>query len=400
MCHNDQTINNDKLLYPALVVALSVTLFSKICLGVDEAKRSTPGEQQAPSVSREITKDKGQLQTGFVRSENARAEKEGIESTRKGDNQEHVIAQVLATGINTDHAVKAIQMQAEHAIEYFKNQADHVVAVYGILYAALGFGIGLVISIVGVAGFRSVNERFTELRDNVNATVDNNVKRLEEAKKVQQLAVEEMTGTIAAIHTTLDTMQKHFAEAQKADETRLENVGAELKKLKSDFVDDCGNIFQLANCYAAILLADEVGKFADRLLSATKPVQDEHSTDFRKLTLSLHLETIDTLIETYKGRDEKLLARAYGLRGLAQKRLGKYRAALQSLEEALVHAPTIATYHYNAACYACLSDDIENSIKHLSDAIRLDVKFIRIAKEDDDFDGIRTNPQFIELTQE
>lgn len=404
-----QTMNNTKALYTGLIlVVVSVTLFPKICLGVDEAKRSTPPEQ-APKVSREITKSEGQPQTlsEELKSENARAEKEGIGTIGKDneDRQENVITQVLAAGINTEHAIKAIQMQADHAIEYFKNQADYVITYYGILYAALGFGIALVVSLVGAWGFRSVNQRFAELSDRfekdweklrtdqrnelsvAQTVLTTEIGKVQTRAKEQVMQAErQMTDALTKM---LDAAKEKAAEAENA---RAQKTRDDLSELKTDFSRDCRNLYDLANHYAVIFLIDYLTK-----LNVAQELSETQAAELTR-NLSVLLLKTNRIIEVYKGRDNSMAAKAYALQGLVEKRLGKYVLALESLEKASDLAPEIAEYHYNTACYACLCGNVEKSLRYLQTAVRLDERYKSVAKDDQDFEKIRENPQFLEVT--
>jgi tetratricopeptide (TPR) repeat protein len=90
-------------------------------------------------------------------------------------------------------------------------------------------------------------------------------------------------------------------------------------------------------------------------------------------------------------------AEAHGNRGIALGRLGRWEEALTAQNRALELRPAYAEAHYDRACaYACLGRR-DDALADLRKAIKLDAKYREMAKTDEDFAGLRDDPEFRRL---
>lgn len=80
------------------------------------------------------------------------------------------------------------------------------------------------------------------------------------------------------------------------------------------------------------------------------------------------------------------------------KRSGRLDLAIETLEEALEVDPTEALLYYNLACYWSLAGRKAKVLKLLSKAFYLDGAYRDLVEEEPDFDPMRSDPDFIELT--
>lgn len=117
-----------------------------------------------------------QKETSEVAKEvNTAHDKENAEAAREvniAPDRNHLITEVLAAGINSDHALK-----------YFETQFDTIKLIYTI---ALGI-IGLIVTVAGIVGYKSVREMREEVKKDIKDA-------REEAKKDIKDAREEMRG--------------------------------------------------------------------------------------------------------------------------------------------------------------------------------------------------------------
>ena len=75
-----------------------------------------------------------------------------------------------------------------------------------------------------------------------------------------------------------------------------------------------------------------------------------------------------------------------------------YEGAARYLEEALERHPGNAAVLYNLACMESLSGRKEEALEHLRAAVAADENFREYARGDSDFDPIREDPAFAEIT--
>ena len=84
--------------------------------------------------------------------------------------------------------------------------------------------------------------------------------------------------------------------------------------------------------------------------------------------------------------------------GWCHKRAGDIDLAIEALEEALAVDHGEAIVHYNLSCYLCLVGDKTRALYHLAEALAIDPEYRNLAEKESDFDSIRTDPEFQQLT--
>ena len=84
--------------------------------------------------------------------------------------------------------------------------------------------------------------------------------------------------------------------------------------------------------------------------------------------------------------------------GWCHKRVGKLDMAIQSLEEALVFESGEAIIYYNLACYWSLANNVKLALEYLGRAFSIDPDYRDLIGDEHDFDPIRSDPRFQELT--
>ncbi len=81
-----------------------------------------------------------------------------------------------------------------------------------------------------------------------------------------------------------------------------------------------------------------------------------------------------------------------------QKRTNRLSQAIDSLHQALDVEPSNALLHYNLACYYSLANEKELALASLARSLELDRNFLSLIPEEDDFNPLRNDPQFQDLT--
>jgi Flp pilus assembly protein TadD len=84
--------------------------------------------------------------------------------------------------------------------------------------------------------------------------------------------------------------------------------------------------------------------------------------------------------------------------GWCYKRIGRLDLAIQSLEEALAVEESQASVYYNLACYWSLAHNSKLALAYLSQALDLDPSYRDLVARESDFDPIRDDPGFRDLT--
>jgi len=84
--------------------------------------------------------------------------------------------------------------------------------------------------------------------------------------------------------------------------------------------------------------------------------------------------------------------------GWCQKRTGRLDLAIQALEEGLSVAPDQAIIYYNLACYWSLANNVKLAVAYLTRAFDMDAAYRDRVNSEPDFDPIRHDPRFLELT--
>ena len=84
--------------------------------------------------------------------------------------------------------------------------------------------------------------------------------------------------------------------------------------------------------------------------------------------------------------------------GWCLKRSNRLDLAIEALQEAITAKPGTAIVHYNLACYWSLAGKVDAALRHLAIAFELDPDYKELVPNEHDFDPIRQNPGFRELT--
>jgi tetratricopeptide (TPR) repeat protein len=84
--------------------------------------------------------------------------------------------------------------------------------------------------------------------------------------------------------------------------------------------------------------------------------------------------------------------------GWCHKRTGRLDLAIESLQEALSIDPDQAIIYYNLACYWSLAMNTKLALEFLARSFELDESFRQLVNREPDFDPIRSDPAFLELT--
>jgi tetratricopeptide (TPR) repeat protein len=81
-------------------------------------------------------------------------------------------------------------------------------------------------------------------------------------------------------------------------------------------------------------------------------------------------------------------------KGLALYYLGKYNEAIECYDKVLEIDPKAADAWYARSCSKVKKGDMDDGLEDLKKAIEIDREYIKIAKEDKDFDSIRSDDRF------
>ena len=80
------------------------------------------------------------------------------------------------------------------------------------------------------------------------------------------------------------------------------------------------------------------------------------------------------------------------------KRVGHVERAIESLEQAIDVEPGQAILHYNLACYWSLASNHRQALRYLAYALDIDGNFRDFIYDEPDFDPLRNDPVFQDLT--
>lgn len=81
-----------------------------------------------------------------------------------------------------------------------------------------------------------------------------------------------------------------------------------------------------------------------------------------------------------------------------QKRTGHLNQAIDSLLQALEVEPANALLHYNLSCYYSLAREKQLALASLARSLELDKRYLDLIPAETDFDPLRDDPQFQDLT--
>jgi tetratricopeptide (TPR) repeat protein len=152
------------------------------------------------------------------------------------------------------------------------------------------------------------------------------------------------------------------------------------------------------------LSLDELGRYEEAIVSFDKALEikpdNHHAWCSRGITLGFlgrYEEAIASFDQTLKLKPDD--HQAWDIRGYVLAKAGRYSEAIESYNKALEIAPTHANAVYNKAVSYALQADVEPAIELLQQAIDLDPKYREMAKTDRDFDQIRADQQFRQVTE-
>lgn len=78
---------------------------------------------------------------------------------------------------------------------------------------------------------------------------------------------------------------------------------------------------------------------------------------------------------------------------------GEWDEALAILHEALEQQPDHGALLYNVACYEALAGRRDDALEHLRQAVAQSERWAAHAREDEDFESLRDDPEFTQLTR-
>ncbi len=80
------------------------------------------------------------------------------------------------------------------------------------------------------------------------------------------------------------------------------------------------------------------------------------------------------------------------------KRVGQVDYAIDALERAIEVEPGDAILHYNLACYWSLAHNPRMALRYLANALDIDGNFRDFVHDEPDFDPLRHDPAFLQMT--
>ena len=145
-------------------------------------------------------------------------------------------------------------------------------------------------------------------------------------------------------------------------------------------------------------LLDSVLRRLDRLESPAREALSALRLRGEALRALGRLSEAIQAFQSVADRDREHVAAWVGL-GWCHKRTGRLDLAIDSLRQALIANPDEPLLHYNLACYLSLSGDVAAAVEHLTRAISREGRYRTLTRGERDFDPIRSDPRFLELTQ-
>jgi tetratricopeptide (TPR) repeat protein len=175
--------------------------------------------------------------------------------------------------------------------------------------------------------------------------------------------------------------QKALECLEKAVNLNLENWGAWDNKGRALF--NLGNYEQTVDCFNKVIKAqpDNLEVLKLRAISLWRLGNFDGAIKAADKISEIDSQNIEVLI----------------LKGLALGEIGKYREASQCCDKILEIEPKHPLALYNKACFESRSENVEDAIDYLKRAIEIDNRFIELAKEEEDFNGIRNDKRFMKL---
>jgi len=148
--------------------------------------------------------------------------------------------------------------------------------------------------------------------------------------------------------------------------------------------------------YAAGVTAVQKRKFSIAAKTLSEIINDypeERELQERaKLYLAVCERELNPVVSEPTSLDERIYAATVSLNG------GAVEAAIEHLNAVASEKPTDANVHYMLAIAHALSADTDKSVTHLERAITLNPDNRLLARQEPDFEKIRENDRFIDLT--
>jgi tetratricopeptide (TPR) repeat protein len=162
---------------------------------------------------------------------------------------------------------------------------------------------------------------------------------------------------------------------------------------KSSVVDD-PRVAQALQNYEAGLRALQEHKF-EKAKPLFEKVLAGHS---RELTdrAAIHLSICNQHLERSTTQQFKSVEEHYDY-AVSLMNVGDYVTAREHIEKLLKQAPKTDFVIYGLAALDCLTGHVENSLKHLDEALRLNSSLRFQARNDSDFHNLAEDPRFTEL---
>lgn len=163
---------------------------------------------------------------------------------------------------------------------------------------------------------------------------------------------------------------------------------------KKSSVSDDPRIAQALQNYEAGLRALQEHKF-----EKAKPLFEKVlAGPSRELTdrAAIHLSICNQHLERSTAQQFKSVEEHYDY-AVSLMNVGDYVTAREHIEKLLKQAPKTDFVIYGLAALDCLTGHVENSLKHLDEALRLNSSLRFQARNDSDFHNLAEDPRFTEL---
>jgi tetratricopeptide (TPR) repeat protein len=118
----------------------------------------------------------------------------------------------------------------------------------------------------------------------------------------------------------------------------------------------------------------------------------------RELTdrAGVHLSTCNQHLERTTSQQFKTIEEHYDF-AVSLMNVGDYVTAREHIEKLLKQSPKADFVIYGLAALDCLTGHVEDSLKHLDEALRLNAGLRYQARNDSDFHNLAEDPRFTEL---
>jgi len=237
-----------------------------------------------------------------------------------------MIAEVLAAGVSSDHALK-----------YFETQFDLIHKIYGIATGS----IALLLLLAGVVGYKNINkigeEAKSDFRDfenrmdrdlkNLRERLQNDIKQSQEAAK--------------------DQLEKEVKTLIEGEGSHQEKVDGRLAELTATIWEEFDNAAKISDCYSNVRMFESFMSLIKSIeeiesLGSIKQQKIEKTMEPLKQALEGSLKKLKQIITVYEGKryDSDRLARVYACVPMwksdwrrCQMRLNQLKLPQQRLQE-------------------------------------------------------------------